>query len=93
VAIDCDPNFSDAYIDRGIVYYRMGDLKRALGDIGQAKRRSLRPGFFNEIGSLPTGENREPFQTPAETIKGRTDSGNPGRPETGRANPGTKRPI
>jgi hypothetical protein len=26
------------YIDRSIVYYRMGDLKRAFADVSQAKR-------------------------------------------------------
>jgi lipoprotein NlpI len=38
LAIDLDPSFSDAYIDRGIVLYRMGDLKRAFADIAQANR-------------------------------------------------------
>jgi Flp pilus assembly protein TadD len=38
LAIDLDPNFSDAYIDRAIVFRRMGDLKHALADITQAKR-------------------------------------------------------
>lgn len=38
LAIDLDPNFSDAYIDRAIVFRRMGDLKHALADIAQAKR-------------------------------------------------------
>jgi curved DNA-binding protein CbpA len=38
LAIDLDPNFSDAYIDRAIVFRRMGDLKHAFADIAQAKR-------------------------------------------------------
>jgi curved DNA-binding protein CbpA len=38
LAINLDPNFSDAYIDRAIVLHRMGDLKHALADIAQAKR-------------------------------------------------------
>jgi curved DNA-binding protein CbpA len=38
LAINLDPNFSDAYIDRAIVFHRMGDLKRAFADIAQAKR-------------------------------------------------------
>lgn len=38
LAINLDPNFSDAYIDRAIVFRRMGDLKRAFADIAQAKR-------------------------------------------------------
>ena len=38
MAIDLDPNFSDAYIDRAIVFRRMGDLKHAFADIAQAKR-------------------------------------------------------
>ena len=28
----------DAYIDRGVVFYRMGDFNRAFADIAQAKR-------------------------------------------------------
>ena len=38
LAIDLDPNFSEAYIDRAIVFRRMGDLKHAFADIAQAKR-------------------------------------------------------
>jgi curved DNA-binding protein CbpA len=38
LAIDLDPNFSDAYIDRAIVFRRMGDLKHAFADIAQARR-------------------------------------------------------
>jgi Flp pilus assembly protein TadD len=38
LAINLDPNFSDAYIDRAIVFHRMGDLKRAFADVAQAKR-------------------------------------------------------
>ena len=37
-AINLDPNCSDAYIDRAIVFHRMGDLKRAFADIAEAKR-------------------------------------------------------
>jgi curved DNA-binding protein CbpA len=38
LAIKLDPNSSDAYIDRAIVFRQMGDLKRALADVAQAKR-------------------------------------------------------
>ena len=38
LAIKLDPNFSDAYIDRAIIFRRMGDLKRAFADVAQAKR-------------------------------------------------------
>ena len=38
LAVNLDPNFSDAYIDRAIVLRRMGDLKHAFADIAQAKR-------------------------------------------------------
>jgi curved DNA-binding protein CbpA len=38
LAINLDPNSSDAYINRGIVFQKMGDLKRALADVNQAKR-------------------------------------------------------
>jgi tetratricopeptide (TPR) repeat protein len=38
LAIDLNPHFSDAYVDRGIVFYRMGDFNRAFADIARAKR-------------------------------------------------------
>jgi tetratricopeptide (TPR) repeat protein len=37
-AIQLDPKFSAAYIDRGIVYYRMRKFDRAFADISRAKR-------------------------------------------------------
>jgi tetratricopeptide (TPR) repeat protein len=38
MAIDLDPDFSDAYIDRAIVFRRMGNLTHAFADITEAKR-------------------------------------------------------
>jgi curved DNA-binding protein CbpA len=38
LAINLDPNFSDAYIDRAIVFRRMGNLRRAFADVAEAKR-------------------------------------------------------
>ena len=38
LAIYLDPNFADAYVDRAIVFRRMGDQKRALADVAQVKR-------------------------------------------------------
>jgi tetratricopeptide (TPR) repeat protein len=38
LAISYDPGSSDAYINRGIVFHRMGDLERAFADVAQAKR-------------------------------------------------------
>jgi tetratricopeptide (TPR) repeat protein len=38
LAIDRDPGLSDSYINRGIVFHRLGDLKRALSDVAEAKR-------------------------------------------------------
>ena len=38
LAINLDPTFADAYIDRAIVFRRMGDLKHAFADVTQAKR-------------------------------------------------------
>jgi curved DNA-binding protein CbpA len=37
-AIDLDPKFLDAYIDRGIVLYRLQKFDRAYADISRAKR-------------------------------------------------------
>ena len=38
LAIDRDPSLSDSYINRGIVFHRLGDLKRAFSDVAEAKR-------------------------------------------------------
>ena len=38
LAINLDPNSFDTYIDRAIVFRRMGDLKNAFADVTQAKR-------------------------------------------------------
>jgi tetratricopeptide (TPR) repeat protein len=38
LAINLDPNSSDAYVNRAIVFRKMGDLKRALADVNQARR-------------------------------------------------------
>jgi tetratricopeptide (TPR) repeat protein len=37
-AIDLDPKYLDAYIDRGIVLYRLQKFDRAYADISRAKR-------------------------------------------------------
>jgi tetratricopeptide (TPR) repeat protein len=38
LAISQDPGFAAAYIDRGIVFYRMRNFERAFADMAQAKR-------------------------------------------------------
>jgi tetratricopeptide (TPR) repeat protein len=38
LAIHLDPDLPDSYIDRGIVFHRLGDLKRAFADVADAKR-------------------------------------------------------
>ena len=38
LAISLDPGFSNTYIDRGIVFHRLGNLKRAFADVAEAKR-------------------------------------------------------
>src|SRR5271168_1329075 len=38
LAISLDPKFSGAYVDRGIVLHRLGDMKRAYADIAKAKQ-------------------------------------------------------
>ena len=38
LAIEKDPGLSNSYINRGIVFRRLGDLKRALSDVAEAKR-------------------------------------------------------
>lgn len=44
LAINLDPNSAGAYVDRAIVFRRMGDMKRALADVAVAKHiDELRP--------------------------------------------------
>ena len=38
LAINLDPNSAEAYINRAIVFRRIGNLKRALADVAEAKR-------------------------------------------------------
>jgi tetratricopeptide (TPR) repeat protein len=38
LAIGLDPGLPESYIDRGIVFHRLGDLKRAFSDVAEAKR-------------------------------------------------------
>jgi tetratricopeptide (TPR) repeat protein len=38
LAISLDPNFLGAFVDRAVVYHRLGDLERALADVAEAKR-------------------------------------------------------
>ena len=38
LAIELDPTLPESYIDRGIVFHRLGDLKRAISDVAEAKR-------------------------------------------------------
>ncbi|MCP4619328.1 MAG: DnaJ domain-containing protein [Bradyrhizobium sp.] len=51
-AIAQDPGFAAAYIDRGIVFYRMRNFDRAFADMAQAKRltRTAKP---NSVAHLP----------------------------------------
>jgi tetratricopeptide (TPR) repeat protein len=54
LAINLDPNSSDTYIDRAIVFRRIGDLKNAFADITQAKRiDNLKP----QQTTPPSGNN------------------------------------
>lgn len=44
LAIKLDPSSAEAYVNRAIVFRRMGDMKRALADVAEAKRiDELRP--------------------------------------------------
>lgn len=38
LAINLDPGSAEAYVNRAIVFRRMGDMKRALADVAEAKR-------------------------------------------------------
>jgi Tfp pilus assembly protein PilF len=54
LAINLDPNSSDTYIDRAIVFRRMGDLKNAFADITQAKRID---DLKSQQATPPSGKN------------------------------------
>ena len=44
LAIDLNPGLPESYLDRGIVFHRLGDLKRAFSDVAKAKRiEAVRP--------------------------------------------------
>jgi tetratricopeptide (TPR) repeat protein len=57
LAIDLNPQFSDAYIDRSVVFYRMGEFGRAFADIDQAKRLDKLNG---DQASLPASQPTSP---------------------------------
>lgn len=52
LAIAQDPGFAAAYIDRGIVFYRMRNFDRAFADMAQAKRLS-KPGKPKSVAHIP----------------------------------------
>ena len=43
LAIKNDPNYAEAYLERGLYYYRKADLKSAQADLGMASKRSASP--------------------------------------------------
>lgn len=69
LAIAQDPGFAPAYIDRGIVFYRMRNFERAFADMAQAKRlaktgkdkpKSVAQAQAPEKPPLPVVVNRAP---------------------------------
>jgi curved DNA-binding protein CbpA len=61
-AIQLDPKFSAAYIDRGIVFYRLRKFDRAFADISRAKRleRANRAGPPGSASSVVAKKPRPP---------------------------------
>ncbi len=53
-AIQLDPKFSAAYIDRGIIFYRLRKFERAFADIARAKRIEKRIQVASRSKSGPT---------------------------------------
>jgi curved DNA-binding protein CbpA len=53
-AIQLDPKFSAAYIDRGIIFYRLRKFERAFADIARAKRIEKRIQVASRSKSAPT---------------------------------------
>jgi tetratricopeptide (TPR) repeat protein len=54
LAVNLDPNSAEAYADRAIVFRRMGDMKRALADVAEAKRIGE---LLPEQTASPSGNN------------------------------------
>src|SRR5262249_37621242 len=79
-AIKLDPKFAAAYIDRGIVLYRMQKFEKAFADIAQAKRiektkgakaarkqRSIDPEIEMSVTSAsPRARRTAPLDSPRE---------------------------
>jgi curved DNA-binding protein CbpA len=57
-AIQLDPKFSAAYIDRGIIFYRLRKFERAFADIARAKRIEKRIQVASRSRSGPTMAER-----------------------------------
>ena len=55
LAIAQDPGFAAAYIDRGIVFYRMRSFDRAFADMSQAKRLA-KTGKEKSVGPVQTSD-------------------------------------
>ena len=55
LAIAQDPGFAAAYIDRGIVFYRMRNFDRAFADMAQAKRlaKAAKPKSIAQLQEKP----------------------------------------
>jgi tetratricopeptide (TPR) repeat protein len=75
-AIDLDPKFSAAYIDRGIILYRLRKFDRAFADIARAKRiektsssksapTMVMKHRFDQAGIAPSVTPVSPRQAPA----------------------------
>jgi tetratricopeptide (TPR) repeat protein len=86
-AIQLDPKFAPAYIDRGIVYYRLRKYDRAFADVAHAKRieKSNHPvksaAAAERAEKSEKSERSEKVSAPTQTVRRRTAAADPSRSE------------
>ena len=64
LAISLDPKSSDAYVDRGIVLHRLGDMKRARADIAKAKQIDDSKSTLDTIACPPKPRHTKSMGSP-----------------------------
>jgi tetratricopeptide (TPR) repeat protein len=84
-AIQLDPKFAPAYIDRGIVYYRLRKYDRAFADVAHAKRieKSSHPAKPAAAAEKPHAPEATPGPTAARRRTAAMDASRSESPLTG----------
>lgn len=69
LAIAQDPGFAAAYIDRGIVFYRMRNYDRAFADMAQAKRLARTDKDKQKVSATPSEKQVATREKPPSPIR------------------------